>query len=65
MTEVGGWIAGLVFIIVLFLFACLRIVREYERAVKFRLGRFVGVKGPGIFFIIPGLEKFVKVDLEP
>jgi regulator of protease activity HflC (stomatin/prohibitin superfamily) len=63
MTEIGGWIAGFVFAIVLILFACLRIVREYERAVKFRLGRYVGVKGPGIFFIIPGLEKFVKVDL--
>ena len=56
-------IAGMIFVVGLFLTSCLRIVREYERAVKFRLGRFVGVKGPGIFFIIPGLEKFVKIDL--
>jgi regulator of protease activity HflC (stomatin/prohibitin superfamily) len=48
---------------VLFLASCIRIVREYERAVKFRLGRFVGAKGPGLFFIVPGLEKFIKVDL--
>lgn len=54
---------GIVVLIVLFLIACLRIVREYERAVKFRLGRFVGVKGPGIFFVVPGFEKFIKVDL--
>lgn len=52
---------GMLFI--LFFFMCLRIVREYERAVKFRFGRFVGVRGPGIFFIVPGLEKFIKVDL--
>ena len=56
-------IVGIIFLLALFLFACLKIVREYERAVKFRLGRFAGVKGPGIFFVIPGLEKFIKVDL--
>jgi len=33
----------------------LRIVQEYERGVIFRLGRCVGAKGPGLFFIIPGL----------
>lgn len=56
----------LIFIVVaiaLLLPACIKILREYERAVKFRLGRFVGIKGPGIFLIIPGLEKLVKVDL--
>ena len=41
----------------------IKILREYERAVKFRLGRFVGIKGPGIFLIIPGIERLVKVDL--
>jgi regulator of protease activity HflC (stomatin/prohibitin superfamily) len=56
-------IIGLAVLLVLFLAACIRIVREYERAVKFRLGRFVGAKGPGIFFVIPGFEKFIKVDL--
>jgi regulator of protease activity HflC (stomatin/prohibitin superfamily) len=59
----AGWLVGLGFIAFLFLLSCIKIVREYERAVKFRLGRFVGVKGPGIFFVVPVLEKFVKVDL--
>jgi regulator of protease activity HflC (stomatin/prohibitin superfamily) len=49
--------------LVVFLLAALRVVREYERAIKFRLGRFVGVRGPGVFFIFPGLERFIKVDL--
>lgn len=62
-AEITGWIVGIVFIIVVFLISMIKIVREYERAVKFRLGRYVGVKGPGIFFVVPGLEKFIKVDL--
>ena len=56
-------VVGLVFILIIFLASAIRIVREYERAVKFRLGRYVGIKGPGIFLIVPGFEKFVKVDL--
>jgi|SRR5438445_939192 len=43
--------------------AAIKIVKEYERAVIFRLGRLLGVKGPGIFFIIPFLDKFNKIDL--
>lgn len=51
--------------LVLFLFfvSAIRIVKEYERGVIFRLGRLVGAKGPGLFFIIPILDKMVKVDL--
>ncbi len=53
-----------VLIIVLpFLAASIKIVREYERAVLFRLGRLVGAKGPGLFFIIPFVDSIVKVDL--
>jgi regulator of protease activity HflC (stomatin/prohibitin superfamily) len=63
VEELLGWIVGIVFIIVAFLISMIKIVREYERAVKFRLGRYVGVKGPGLFFVVPGLEKFIKVDL--
>lgn len=45
-------------------FLCIKIVQEYERAVIFRLGRVLpGARGPGIFFIIPCLDNFVKVDL--
>jgi regulator of protease activity HflC (stomatin/prohibitin superfamily) len=54
----------IVFIIILWILSSsIKIVKEYERGVIFRLGRFVGVKGPGIFFIIPMVDKFVKVDL--
>ncbi|MDT7944096.1 MAG: slipin family protein [Dehalococcoidia bacterium] len=41
----------------------IRIVQEYERGVIFRLGRLVGARGPGLFFILPFVERMVKVDL--
>lgn len=42
----------------------MRIVREYERGVIFRLGRLQGPKGPGLFFIIPLVDRMVKVNLQ-
>jgi regulator of protease activity HflC (stomatin/prohibitin superfamily) len=45
------------------IFASIRIVQEYERGVIFRLGRVIGAKGPGLFFIIPFIDKMIKVDL--
>ncbi len=53
----------LLIIVLIFLSMSIKIVREYERAIVFRLGRFVGVRGPGLFFIIPGVESIKKVDL--
>ncbi|MGP3920834.1 slipin family protein [Nonomuraea sp. 10N515B] len=44
-------------------FAAIRIVQEYERGVIFRLGRVIGAKGPGLFFIIPIVDRMVKVSL--
>ena len=44
-------------------FVAIKIVSEYERGVIFRLGRLVGARGPGLFFIIPLVERMVKVDL--
>ena len=41
----------------------IKILKEYERAVVFRLGRMVGARGPGLVYIIPGIEKMVKMDL--
>ena len=41
----------------------IRILREYERGVMFFLGRFQGVKGPGLIIIVPGLQQMVRVDL--
>jgi regulator of protease activity HflC (stomatin/prohibitin superfamily) len=43
--------------------SAVRILPEYERGVLFRLGRFAGVRGPGLFFIIPGVDRLVKVSL--
>ena len=50
-------------VVVIILSQAIRIVREYERVVIFRLGRFSGVKGPGIFFIIPIIDRVVQLDL--
>ncbi len=47
----------------LFLVSGLKILREYERAVIFRLGRLVSHRGPGIIYVIPGIEKLLKIDL--
>ncbi len=53
----------LLIIVMIFLAMSIKIVREYERAVIFRLGRLIGAKGPGLFFIIPFIDNFVKIDL--
>ncbi|MCD6492191.1 MAG: slipin family protein [Archaeoglobaceae archaeon] len=54
---------GAVVVLLLFILSGIKIVREYERGVIFRLGRLVGARGPGIFFVIPILENMVIVDL--
>jgi len=56
-----GMIIGIV--IFLFLVNAIKIVNEYERGVIFRLGRLMGARGPGLFFIIPIIERMVKVSL--
>jgi regulator of protease activity HflC (stomatin/prohibitin superfamily) len=52
-----------VLLILFFLFSAIRILREYERAVVFMLGRFWRVKGPGLVIIIPGIQQMVRVDM--
>jgi len=54
---------GFLVLVVILLAASLRILREYQRAVVFQLGRFWQVKGPGLFFLIPGIQQMVRVDL--
>jgi regulator of protease activity HflC (stomatin/prohibitin superfamily) len=49
--------------LIVLLLAAIKVVKEYERMVIFRLGRLIGAKGPGLFFIIPIVDRFVKVDL--
>jgi regulator of protease activity HflC (stomatin/prohibitin superfamily) len=56
-------VAAIAAIVIIFLMNAIRIVREYERGVIFRLGRLVGAKGPGIFLLIPIIDKMVKVTL--
>lgn len=53
----------LIFVVIIILSSSIKIVREYERAVIFRLGRLLGAKGPGIFFRIPIFDSLIKVDL--
>src|SRR5687768_5998771 len=53
----------LVLLIVAFLAAAIRILREYERGIVFTLGRFTGVKGPGLIILIPFVQQMVRVDL--
>ncbi|HEX9923180.1 MAG TPA: slipin family protein [Anaerolineae bacterium] len=50
-------------ILLILLFSAVKIVQEYERGVIFRLGRFVGAKGPGLFLIVPFIDRMMKVDL--
>jgi len=62
MQNIIPIIALAIFIIIL-LAASIRIVNEYERGVVFRLGRYVGVRGPGLILLIPFIERMVKVEL--
>ncbi len=57
------FIIAIVLLIVLFLYSAIKITREYERAVVFFLGRFQGVKGPGLILIVPVIQQIVRVDL--
>jgi regulator of protease activity HflC (stomatin/prohibitin superfamily) len=50
-------------LIIMFLSSAVRILPEYERGVLFRLGRLVGVRGPGLFLIIPGVDRLIRVTL--
>ncbi|MET3912791.1 regulator of protease activity HflC (stomatin/prohibitin superfamily) [Bradyrhizobium sp. S3.3.6] len=55
--------AVLALIVVMFLTQAIRILREYERGVIFTLGRFTGVRGPGLIILIPVVQQLVKLDL--
>jgi regulator of protease activity HflC (stomatin/prohibitin superfamily) len=61
----NGFLVPLVIVavVVLVLNASIKILREYERAVVFTLGRFTGVRGPGLIFLIPWIQQMVRVDL--
>jgi regulator of protease activity HflC (stomatin/prohibitin superfamily) len=67
LIQFIGTLGSLLLVIIVMLVALLgsaiKIVQEYERGVIFRLGRLIGAKGPGLFFIIPMIDRMVKVDL--
>jgi len=55
---------GIIVLVLIVVFtATVKVVQEYERGVVFRLGRFVGARGPGLILLIPALERMVRVDL--
>ncbi|MDH3318295.1 MAG: slipin family protein [Betaproteobacteria bacterium] len=56
-------LGGALFLLLLLVIASLRILREYQRAVVFVLGRFWKVKGPGLIIVVPGIMQMVRVDL--
>ncbi len=62
-----GGISPAIFFLIVFLIilasASIKILREYERGVIFRLGRLIGSKGPGLIFIIPGVDKLLRISL--
>src|SRR5213079_2654685 len=64
MPVALGIVAVLVFLLLLFLIAAIKVAREYERGVVFRLGRLMDPpRGPGLFLLIPIVDRMVKVDL--
>jgi regulator of protease activity HflC (stomatin/prohibitin superfamily) len=60
---IGGALVPPVALLLVLFAMSIRILREYERAVVFQLGRFWRVKGPGLVILIPGIQKMVRVDL--
>jgi regulator of protease activity HflC (stomatin/prohibitin superfamily) len=63
MTAVLVFVVMLVAVVATIAAMSIRILREYERAVVFRLGRLLGEKGPGLVLLIPGVDRMVRVDL--
>ena len=57
-----SWV-GVIIVLLIILPQVVKICREYERGVIFRLGRFAGIRGPGLFLIIPFIDKMIKLDL--
>src|SRR5213080_4267068 len=63
LVRLVGWVIPLVVLAIIILPQAIRILREYERGVIFRLGKLIGAKGPGLVLLIPVVDRMVKVDL--
>ena len=58
-----SWAVPIIVLAVIILPQAIRILREYERGVIFRLGKLLGAKGPGVIFLIPIVDRMVRMDL--
>ncbi len=63
MIGVNAWLPILVIFVIVVLASSIKVMREYERAVVFRLGRFLRAKGPGLFLLFPVIDRMVRVSL--
>ena len=52
-----------VVLVILLAFSCVKVLNEFERGVMLSLGRFTGIKGPGVVFVLPAVQRLIKVDL--
>ena len=64
MGAAAGVVIVVAVVVIIVLSRSIKIVQEYERGVIFRLGRCVGAKGPGIFFVVPVIDRIVKTNLQ-
>src|SRR6187401_1324646 len=63
LPRLIGWAVPIIILAVIILPQAIRILREYERGVIFRLGKLLGAKGPGLIFLIPIVDRMVRMDL--
>jgi len=63
LPRLISWLVPIVILIIIILPQAVRILREYERGVIFRLGKLLGAKGPGLIFLIPIVDRMVRMDL--
>jgi len=63
MAGISPAILFLILFLIIIAVAAIKILREYERGVIFRLGRLIGAKGPGLIFIIPGVDRLLRISL--
>ena len=61
VDTIAGVVVGIIILIILA--SSIKVIREYERVVVFRLGRLMGAKGPGVVIILPVIDRFRKIDL--
>src|SRR6201997_1135875 len=63
LPRLIGWAVPIIILAIIILPQAIRILREYERGVIFRLGKLLGAKGPGLIFLIPIVDRMVRMDL--